>query len=839
MRKETLLNGTWELRDEILTYDLSNVRRLTDLDEGWIPTPVPGDIHQGLIDAGRIEEPLLGLNSFDCRWTEERSWWFRKTFAWGPEWADADVVELELNGLDANAEIFFNGEHLGTHRNAFRPFVVDVKPWLRRGRNTLLVRLTAGVEGVSEADIDAPDGVRAGTEAGNGRPERGDPRRTFARKPQYSFGWDWSPRLATTAIAGDVRLRAMKEACIRHLDLRPVRSGDDQVRVTVTVTVDRFHYYKTAEGTLTVTLIDAQGRQFSAQREALLRSGYTFVELTIPISDPQLWWPNGLDEQHLYQVKAELTVNGERTAYPAFDYGLRFVELDTRDGFALIVNGKKVFCKGANWIPADALYARVTQERYETLIRQARDAHFTILRIWGGGRYEHDAFYQACDRYGIMVWHDFMFACAPYPDHLEWFRAEVGREADYQTKRLQHHACMVLWSGNNENHWGFRDWWHERTRGGAWIYNYLLPSTVHCNCPEIPYWSSSPYGGDDPNASEVGDRHHWLDCMMNPDMEKRIAPEEYDKCTSLFVSEFGYIGACAKETVLTYMDGAPLDRHGAVWQHHTNTFEKDTVEAGIRKHYVDPETLSLDDYLLYSGLCQGLMYAYALDSMRYRANCHGSLFWMYNDCWGEVGWTIVDYDLRRKPSWYFVRRAYAPLRLILRPATGREGEQIRVVMANDTGDASSFELEFGYVSLDGSMADVERCRCHAPGLKRTELCVFSRSEYDPTHGLWIARVPENPAVVPAIFRAVDYRQLKTVDPGLSFSVVASGERETTVVRVSARAYAHAVHFQLPAGAFPEDNYFDLLPGEAREIHVVSTEPLDPAAIGVTCLNASD
>jgi beta-mannosidase len=836
MRKKVLLNGTWELRDEILSYDLANAAALGTLAEGWIPTPVPGDIHQGLVAAGRISEPLLGLNSFDCRWTEDRSWWFRKSFALDAEWMAAEVVELELDGLDSNAEVFLNGAHVGSHRNAFRPFLLDVKPWLRAGENVLLVRLTAGVESVSQADVDAPDGITASTEADRGRPERGDPRRVMVRKPQYSFGWDWSPRVATTAIAGDVWLRAMDEACIRHVALRPARHGDG-VLLFATVTVDRFHYYRTAEGTVRVTLTDAQGRRFGAQSAALLRSGHTYVELVIPIDDPQFWWPNGMGEQHLYRVEAELSVNGERAIYPAFDYGLRFVELDTRDTFAFVVNGHKVFCKGADWIPADAVYARVDEARYDHLIREAQEADFTMLRIWGGGRYEHDAFYRACDRCGIMVWHDFMFACAPYPDHLDWFRSEVQQEADYQTRRLQRHACIALWCGSNENNWGFRDWWKEQTRGGAWIYNYALPDIVQRNCPEIPYWNGSPYGGEEPNSSDVGDRHHWNDCMMNPDMEKRITPEEYDKCTSLFVSEFGYIGACTKETLLTYMDGAPLDRRGDVWQHHNNTFEKETVEAGIYKHYVrqttDPAELGIDDYLLYSGLCQGMMYAYALESMRYRDNCHGSLFWMYEDCWGEIGWTIVDYGLRRKPAWYFCRRAYAPLRLIMRYT---DDGRIRVVAANDTRDEIPVELEYGYVRLDGRGSSLQRCAGSAAPSERTELVVFEPGDHDPTQGLWIARVPGNPGVAPAILRAVDFARLETVEPGLSWNLASTADGEYTV-RVCAKAYAHAVHLLLPEGALAADNYFDLLPGETREICVISSVPLDAGAIDVACVQA--
>jgi beta-mannosidase len=836
MYQELLLNGSWDLCDGLLGWTAAEAQRLTHSSDGWIRTPVPGDIHQGLVAAGRIPEPLLGLNTAKCAWTEARSWWYRTSFPAPADRQAAELVELELNGLDANAEVFLNGLHLGSHRNAFRPFATDVRPLLVPGENVLLVRLSAGVEKVTELDLDEPDGVRAGTEAGNGRPERGDPRRTLVRKPQYSWGWDWSPRCATTAIGGDVVLRVLRGACIRNVALHPVSHTATAAAVRAVLTVERFHYYATADATVTLVLTDAAGHVTRVTKDVLLRSGLNHLELPLTIAAPRLWWPNGMGEPHLYRVEASLTLKaGGSIALTPFDWGLRFLSLDTAGVFAIAVNGCRVFCRGANWIPADTLYARTSAETYDRLVRQARKANFTMLRVWGGGLYEPEAFYHACDRYGILLWHDFMFACAPYPDHRQDFRQEVELEADYQTRRLQRHACVALWSGSNENNWGFRDWWRERTRGGALCYNYILPEAVRRNCPEIPYWNGSPYGGEAPNCEEVGDRHHWQECMMNPDMQKRVSPEEFDTCNSLFVSEFGYIGAPCRETIESYLDGAPPERRGEVWHHHTNTFEKGTVDAGIRRHYVDPEGLSLDDYILYSGLVQGLMYGYALDSMRVRPNCHGSLFWMYADCWGEVGWTIMDYARRRKISWYFVRRTYAPLRLILRPAGG---ETIRVVLANDTLREQELELEYGYVSLDGGSADLARARTRAPALSRTTLCELRKGHHDPRAGLWFARVPGRSDILPATFRAVDYRDLRTGDPGLESGV----RRDAAGIRVTLRAagYAHAVQIEgLPAACEPEDNFLDLLPGETREVFIKDPPAghLDAAALRVTCLNA--
>ena len=860
---ETSLNGTWELRDESLACGPEQADCLTGEAAGWVSTPVPGDIHQGLMAAGRIRDPLVGLNSFSCQWTEHRSWWFRRRFDWLPEWEEADVVELELGGLDSNAEVFLNAVHLGSHRNTFRPFVTDVRPHLRQeDANILLVRLTAGVDTVTEADLAAAGSVRTSTEAVNGRPERGDPRRPFVRKPQYSFGYDWNPRLATTAIAGDVTLRPRRGACIRHVQLLPTRHGDDVI-VRATVVIDRLHYYRTAGASLAVSLTDEAGRQVCGRTPALLlRSGLNHVDLDLPVDEPRLWWPNGTGEQHLYRFEAELRLDGdEGSSSYGCDYGLRFVELDTGDGFALVINGEKVFCRGANWIPADALYARTDSARYETLIHAARDANLNMLRVWGGGWFERDGFYRLCDRCGIMLLHDFMFDGAPYPDHLEWFRREVEEEAEYQTRRLQHHPCIVLWSGGNENHWGFRDWWQEQTRGGAWTYNYLLPEVVRRNCPGIPYWNSSPYGGDEPNCEEVGDRHQWNPGMMSPEMERRITPEVYDEWRSPFITEYGFPGAGDRETVQTYL-GGNLARVGPVWAHHTNTFEKGTVEACIRKHYGESATRDIDSFLHYSGLCQGMMYAYAIESARFRRDCHGSLLWMYADCWGELGWTLIDYYLRRKPSWYFVRRACAPARLILRaagedlpaagedlpaagedlPAAGEDlpaaGEDIRILLANDTMDHLVFELEYGYVSLDGRDTDLEKRRVEAPALERTVLASMARGDRDPRRGSWIARTVGLPAIVPALFRAVDYCELETVDPELSLGVTDGDEGQINAV-VSASAFAHAVHFVVPPGVLPADDYFDLLPGESREVPILADSPLDPAGLSVTCAHAPD
>jgi beta-mannosidase len=825
------LNGEWQLYNEDLASgSADDAKRITELKDEWIPAPVPGDIHQGLVTLGKIKEPLVGMNSFDCVWTENQSWWYRKEFNTELGWQDADDVELELDGLDSNASVFLNGTFLGKHVSTFYPFRKKIKQHLNKtGNNVLLVRLSTGVETVTEEDI-AGLGVAAGTEAANNRPERGEPRRPFVRKPQYSFGWDWSPRVATTGITGNAVIRVYNDAIIRDVYIKPIQGKGKSVLLDVTVTVDSVHLLKTCIGKTTLKIAGKSGPAIKLSKSSLLKSGLNYIKFDVMIKNPELWWPNGMGDQNLYTVDAELVTEKDKSVFPSFKYGIRFIRLDTGNKFCLMINDKKVFCKGANWIPADTVYARTTNEKYRELVRQAKGANFNMLRIWGGGLYERAAFYDACNEFGIMIWHDFMFACAPYPDHLDWFNREVEREIEYQTIRLRNNPCIAIWSGNNECNWGMETWC-DKTLGGLFTYNYVIPRIIQKNCPEIPYWNGSPYGGPTPNSVISGDEHHWFECMMNPDMEKRITPEEYDKCTSLFVSEYGYIGAPVKQTIIDYYGNTAIDRNSNVWQHHNNTFEKNTVNAGIKKHYTNPENLSLDEYLLYSGLCQGMMYGYSIESLRSRLNCSGAMFWMYEDCWGEIGWTIIDYYLRRKISWYFVKRACSPARIILKNNNG----VISVTIANDTSKPVRGILEYGTVSRDGKTRVVKEKKISCPAFTTQPVVTFKPNKTAGHETIRYARIKNRPDILTGMVRVENRLGLNIGNPAISWELTKLSKTKWNI-RVESPVFVHAVHFDLPGMALPEDNYFDLLPGESRDVIVTSDTDLDSRSVKVSCVN---
>jgi beta-mannosidase len=348
------------------------------------------------------------------------------------------------------------------------------------------------------------------------------------------------------------------------------------------------------------------------------------------------------------------------------------------------------------------------------------------------------------------------------------------------------------------------------------IYNEIIPSLVRANSPEIPYWPSSPYGGEEPNDNEVGDRHHWGDCTMHSDMENRITPEVYDKVASRFISEYGYIGPCSDATIKKYYGDNPVVHNDKIWNLHNNTFEKATVPEGIRKHYANPETLELKDYLMFARLVQGLMYSYSLESIRFYPKNDGALFWMYNDTWGEAGWTIIDYYLDRKPSWYYVKRAFAPVKIILRPSADKK--KVRVMGVNDTPKEKSVELEYGYVSFSGKYK-TEKKAVTLPAFAKSIVLEFKMPADDTKKGVVFAKGKSVPL---AVLRTCPFREYAPLEgaaeSGISVAKIEERGKDLAVTLKSS-GYSHAVSLGLEENFHLDDEYFDMLPGDTRTVLV--------------------
>ena len=443
-----------------------------------------------------------------------------------------------------------------------------------------------------------------------------------------------------------------------------------------------------------------------------------------------------------------------------------------------------------------------------------------MLRVWGGGFYEKDIFYNLCDEMGIMIWQDFMFACSPYPDFYEWFANECDKEIDYQTKRLSKHSCIVLFCGNNENQWTYSpkrsphfglDFSYNK-QFGFHTANFTAREIVRRNCNHIPYWNSSPYGGENAESPYIGNVHQWNDNMMHPDIDVRIEPKAFDNIEASFVTEYGYPGAPQIETIKQYFDGAEVDRQSSVWNYHKNGFEKQTVNAGIEKHYpVKTDNLTIDEYIFYSGMVQSLMLEYSLSVMRSKLFCAGSLFWMYNDTWGEIGWTIIDYYARRKISYYGVKRAFSPMKIILTLLNGT----ITAIGCNDTEKDITFTVKIGYLSFNGDTDKTETVEWTMPKRSRNVLLTMKLPNEDYLLGVF-AVIPQCDNIGYEYLRIHDIKKLN-----LSQSEVEIISEYNTVnckeITIVSNVFVHSVH--ILEDLMCSDNYFDLLPNVKKTFNI--------------------
>jgi len=814
------LKTNWELCWRPLFHDKRSYGDIIN-EKQWIKAgSLPCDVHMPLTDQGYIKEPLESDHSFDSEWIEDRSWWFKKVFEVSGEMMSSDICELVIEGLDIHADLFLNGIYLGHHSSAMYPFCKDVKDHLiSNGTNLLIIRVTTGTEYFSDLDISlAKDYVSC--EYKGGRGPRGDNRRALLRKPQYVFGWDWSPRIVSCGITGTAKIRSYKGTAVRSIYLRTLRLKKNTADIRIEAQIENLGVISTTDAEIILEIRLRGECIYTEKRDVFITSGHNYIEFDITLKEPSLWWPSGMGTQDLYDVKIiVITENGDHEK-ASIKTGIRTIELDTQKTgdqgrlFALVINGRRIFCKGGNWIPADAIYARVTDEKYGILVDEAREAGFNMLRMWGGGAYEREYFYDCCDRNGILIWQDLNFSCAAYPDELEWFKDEVISETDHLTKRLRNHPSVVLLCGNNEcqghliTYMGknyFKEDNYRYSPAGTYIYNKTIPDIIYKNCPDIPYWNSSPYGG------RYGDMHYWP--FLENDLEGRIDPKLYDGCDYRFVSEFGFPGCCIKDSVYKYYGSKDPDMGSTVWRHHTNTWEKDTLAEAIKKEYGKGTGISIDEYLLYSGLIQGKMLGHALDSMRIAENNHGALIWSYNDAWGETGWSIIDYYLRRKISWYFVNRAFAPLRIVLR----EKERALEINILNDTGEVSHFFIEYGYISLTGSKKNISKAEINIRPYSKIKIKTdIQTAPFDMRSGVFYAKAVDSESILPASLRADEIRQMDLGLPDLRISVI---DPSQDIFEISTDKFAHGVHFGIDEDIISSDKYFDLLPGEKRKIRI--------------------
>jgi beta-mannosidase len=815
------LNGAWMVTSLSLeTKDEAGYRRFETAEAERLAAQVPGEIHLDLMRAGRMEDPDVSDNArTKCRWPEEHSWWYRKEFTLPPGFRDKLQQTLIFDGIDYSGQVFLNGKMVGTTRDSFAIYEFDVKRLLQDGPNELVVRVTSGTELLP---VDGRGSGFSGIYA-----TRSFDQRRLIRKPAYSYGWDWCDPLPNIGLWRGVRLEARTKVALRDVRLDTV-IHNREAALEGEITLENLHPWSEFSCEVEVRIDPPQGTPIVKTIEVDAVPGRSVVPCRVVIPQARLWWPNGMGDQPIYRLTTRVLCGTEETDRQTQRVGLRTIEVDRSrlpDGtrFCFKVNGRELFCKGGNWAPADLIPARMDSARYEKLIAEARNAHFTMFRVNGVGLYESEAFYEACDRAGILVWQDFTFSCFQYADDTADFINMVRHEAESVVRTLRHHPSLALWSGNNECLMGMSDWWgcnasKPEEIGGVRIYNQVLPDVCRFYDPKRLYWPGSPAGGENPNAETSGDCHWWYTFGNSPDVIRRVRHEVVDECRARFVSEYGIMGPPNMASVRQFLKPSEISRDSTAWKIHQNSMERGIVDIGIKHHYGDPQNLSLSDFLLYGQMAQAVTQGGAMESMRFRkhdakADCEGALVWSYNDCWGETGWSIIDHYARRKASYYWFRRACAPVKVLVRAPDGRMITRV----ANDTLKEYAGTVRYGWMRLDGTAQELREKRVAIPAdgmVEVANIAVPSRSERNPREWMYAAYltgkdIPDDQAV----WLLAPQRELALAKPSITVRV------QGRTIEVSSPVYCHAVHLEDDGEELLEDNYFDLLPGVTRRVSI--------------------
>jgi beta-mannosidase len=793
-------------------WTLTCLTRVTDRPDlpVLIPATVPGTVHTDLLAAGLLADPYLDLNELRQDWVGREDWRYETVFEWQPG-GDGERVDLACDGLDTFARVEVNGALVGETANQNRRYRFDVTEALIAGRNRLTITFrSAWAVGA---------GLAAATEQ---RPANYPGPANLMRKMACNFGWDWGPTVVTAGVWKPIRLERWRTA--RLAEVRPavtLTGGDGRVRVFVDLE-------RAADGPLHVM---ASVAGVSETVEVLPGARHAELMLTVPA--PDIWWPHHLGRQPLYPLTVNLS-DGDGHLIDGWQrrIGFRSIRLDTRPdaagrAFTLVVNDVAIFACGANWIPDDCFLPRVTPERYRARIAQARDANINLLRVWGGGIYETDAFYDACDEAGILVWQDFLFACAAYEDDAGPLPAEVEAEARDNVARLMPHPSLVLWNGNNENIWGYVAWGWQADLGdrswGAEFYFGLLPKVVAEVDPTRPYWPGSPYSGTmalHPNEPGHGCMHIW-------DVWNSVGYEVYRNYIPRFCSEFGWQAPPTWATLTQSVGDDPLAPDSPGVMHHQKATDGNVkLIRGLAGHLPEPQ--GFDDWLWTTQLNQARAIRFGVEHMRsHRGVCMGAVVWQLNDCWPVTSWAAVDGYGRKKPLWYALRAAYDPHLLTIQPRDGG----LAVVAVNERTLYWRAPIELKRIRFDGTV------------LASDTIWRLSADRLSSETALLPAAIatPEDPAgemIVATMLDSTAYwyfaEDVAARLPAPEAEVVVEGIEGGYAVTVKAGTLLKDLCLfvdRLHPDATVDDMLVTLLPGEIRTFRVTSPSPLDVAAFG--------
>lgn len=823
MKNIQSLNGTWTLRKSG--------------DPDAITARVPGCVHLDLMHAGKIDDPYYRDNENRLQWIGEADWEYSRDFYVPPAMLANDRIVLQCEGLDTLAAIHINGQPVAATDNMFRTWEFDVKDILQEGSNQISIT------------FQSPLPLLAARQKERRLPTWVFPGANYIRKEQCNFGWDWGPRLITCGIWRAISLVAWSAARLDDVQImQDHASGHGNVVLGIIASTERA---AAGQNFSILAEVSFDGAPVGGVCAALDDDGCAAVNLSI--AEPRLWWPAGMGEQPLYTVRVTL-FDGDNHVLDHWERRIGLRELKLRrekdewgESFQFEVNGEPFFAKGANWIPADTFAPVFGRGKYRRLLRDAAAANMNMLRVWGGGLYEQDEFYDLCDELGLCVWQDFMFACATYPTFDAAFMESVEAEFRDNIRRLRHHSCIALWCGNNELEQGLvADEWTERAM--SWtdyvsLFDDLLPQLVDELDPQRPYWPCSPHtpDGDRRNFNDptCGDAHLW-------DVWHGRKPFEwYWGCRHRFVSEFGFQSFPHPRLIEKFT--APDDRNvtSYIMEHHQRCL---TGNAVIMTYMLDWMRMPKDfeSTVWASQILQGLAMQMLVEQLRRnQPQSMGALYWQLNDCWPVASWSSIDYSGRWKALHWMARRFFAPM--LLSGVIEAGGARMHLFTSSDVPETREAKIKWGFIDLDGKSLHEEAFTLGIPGRRG-----FHAAEIEPEKRIrgrgardvifWSELIVNGRLESECWMTLAKPKHMELArDPGLAMECGVGEDGESQLIITTKKpAMFVFLDSSLPGLRFI-DNFFHLRPGRSRVIKVsaASALSLDKLKSGIVMRNLVD
>jgi len=796
--------------------------------EDWLPAEVPGCVHTDLLANEKIEDPFYRLNERDLQWIDKKDWIYKTIFDVEPDVLNKDRLVLDFKGLDTYADVYVNGELVLSANNMFIGWEVDVKKHLKSRGNELKIVFRSPIkEGLKLHDANGfvfpgaeNDQAELGQVEGNKRVS------IYTRKAGYHYGWDWGPRIVTSGIWRPVYLKAWNVNRITDLQIVQNKLNDDIAEFTAVLEIE-------SERDVVAHLQINNNDVNLAKSEIQLTKGENEYRLDFQIENPKLWWPNGLGEQPLYTINAELDIEGEITV-ANHRIGIRTVELvrekdEKGKSFYFKVNGVPVFMKGANYIPNDIFPSRVSKKQLEKVVNTAKESNMNMLRVWGGGYYEDEYFYDLCDEAGILVWQDFMFACAMYPGDEEFLNS-VKEEAKYNIKRLRNHPCIALWCGNNEILVAWHNWgWKRKATENVdeiWkaytdIFHEVLPEAVEKYDPSRSYWSSSPSSGTGIVPDLInGDDHYW-GVWWGKEPFKNYATH-----IARFMSEYGFQSFPEMKSVKKYTSPEDYDIYSEVMKsHQRSSIGNETIEYYMLQDYKKPK--DFESFLYVNHVLQAEGIKIALEGHR-RAMpyCMGSLYWQINDCWPVASWSSTDYYQEWKALQYYVKKGFEPL--LISPYI--EDESLKIAVVNDRLEGINTKMNLRMIDFSGnevlSISKDIIIEKNSSAVYYESNLVDVLNDIDPkNHLLVVELLKDGEQIANNMLYFKSVKELSLPKPKIDYKIEESNEG--FVIELQSAVLAKNIFLTIGSGSgFFSDNYFDLLPNETVEIHLQTTLSLE-------------